>query len=221
MSNILMIDDDEMILRVVSRILSMEQHNVITSKCFSDELMNKLGTFDLIILDIMMPKLDGFEVMRLIRDETTAPIIFLTSKTQEEELIYGLGLGADDYLKKPFSPDELKARIQSHLRREQRTTKTFLSRGNYRFDLKGKRLFYLEDEIGLTKGEYLICEYLAKYSGQVFSKEQIFEEVFGFDKESNESTIVTHIKNIRSKLEKYNNNPIVTVWGIGYKWEEK
>lgn len=128
MSNILMVDDDEMILRVVSRILSMEQHNVTTSKCFSDELMNKLGAFDLIILDIMMPKLDGFEVMRLIRDETAAPIIFLTSKTQEEELVYGLGLGADDYIKKPFSPDELKARIHSHLRREQRTTKTFLMR---------------------------------------------------------------------------------------------
>lgn len=220
MANILLIDDDDRILRVVSRILVLDQHNVTTANKFSNDLMRQLVSFDLILLDIMLPEMNGFEIMRLIRDETSAPIIFLTSKTQEEELVYGLGLGADDYIKKPFSPEELKARIQSHLRREQRTTKTFLSKGIYRFDLKGKKLFCQEQEINLTKGEYLICEYLAKYSGQVFSKEQIFEEVFGFDKESNENTIVTHIKNIRAKLAKYQIVPIETVWGIGYRWKE-
>lgn len=220
MANILIIDDEDRILRVVKRILGMDQHHVTTANRFSDEIMRQLVSFDLILLDIMMPEMDGFEIMRQIRDETSAPIIFLTSKTQEEEVVYGLGLGADDYIKKPFSPEELKARIQSHLRREQRTTKTFLSKGIYRFDLKGKKLYCQDEEINLTKGEYLICECLAKYSGQVFSKEQIFEEVFGFDKESNENTIVTHVKNIRAKLEKYEEVPIETVWGIGYKWKE-
>ena len=133
MANILIIDDDEMILRVVSRILTLDQHHVTTANKFSDDLMKQLASFDLILLDIMMPEMDGFEIIRVIRDETSAPIIFLTSKKQEEDLVYGLGLGADDYMKKPFSLEELKARIQSHLRREQRTTKTFLSKGNYRF----------------------------------------------------------------------------------------
>lgn len=220
MANILIIDDDDMILRVVSRILSLDHHNVTTANRFSDDLMRQLVSFDMILLDIMMPEINGFDIIRLIRDETSAPIIFLTSKTQEEEVVYGLGLGADDYVKKPFSPEELKARIQSHLRREKRTTKSFMSKGIYRFDLKGKRLFCQSEEINLTKGEYLICEYLAKYSGQVFTKEQIFEEVFGFDKGSNENTIVTHIKNIRAKLSKKEAVPIETVWGIGYRWKD-
>lgn len=220
MANVLVIDDDEMILRIVNRILAMDHHNVITANRFSNELMRSLSSFDLILLDIMMPWMDGFEVMRQIREDTSCPIIFLTSKTQEEDLVYGLGMGADDYIKKPFSPEELRARIQSHLRREQRATKTYLSRGVYRFDLKGKRMLFGEEEINLTKGEYAICEYLARYAGQVFSKEQIFEEVFGFDKESNENTIVTHIKNIRVKLAKYQAVPIETVWGIGYKWKD-
>lgn len=220
MANILIIDDDEMILRVVSRILCMDQHTVTTANRFYDDLMKQLVSFDMILLDIMMPEMDGFDIIRLIRDETSAPIVFLTSKTRDEDLVYGLGLGADDYIKKPFSPEELKARVQSHLRREQRTNKSYLSKGIYRFDLKGKKLFCHSEEINLTKGEYSICEYLARYSGQVFSKEQIFEEVFGYDKESNENTIATHIKNIRAKLAKNEVIPIETVWGIGYRWKD-
>ncbi|MBE5963093.1 MAG: response regulator transcription factor, partial [Lachnospiraceae bacterium] len=129
------------------------------------------------------------------------------------------GLGADDYIKKPFSPEELRVRIGSHLRREQRGKKTFIAKGKFRFDMKGMKLYFESIPVSLTKGEYQICEYLARHSGQVFSKEQIFEEVFGFEKDSNEGTIATHIKNIRSKLSEFTSEPIKTVWGIGYKWE--
>lgn len=220
MAHLLMIDDDERILRMVSRILSIEGYEVTTYNHYFPELLLSLHLYDLILLDIMMPDLDGFDVMRMIRDQTSVPIIYLTSKVQEADLLLGLGLGADDYIKKPFSPDELKARIASHLRREQRLQKTLLTKGNFRFDLKGKQLYFESTPISLTKGEYQICEYLALHSSQVFTKEQIFEAVFGFDKNSDESTITTHIKNIRSKLTAFSSQPIQTVWGIGYKWEQ-
>ena len=138
--------------------------------------MEELHRYDLILLDIMMPGIDGFELCKKIRTLVDCPILFLTAKTEENSLVNGLSLGADDYISKPFGVMELRARIHAHLRREHRE--------------------------------------------QVFSKEQILEKVFGFDSESNDSTIITHIKNIRSKFAEYNYTPIKTVWGIGYKWEE-
>lgn len=221
MPNILLIDDDAMINRVVDRILRLDGYKITTMTKFTTEVINQLFLYDLILLDIMMPEVDGFDVLRQIRDETSVPIIFITAKVQEADVLLGLGLGADDYIKKPFSPEELKARIQAHLRREHREQKTLISKGEFRFDIKAMKLFFGSDSINLTKGEYQICEYLARYEGQVFTKEQIFEEVFGFDKESNESTIATHIKNIRGKISEFTTYPIQTVWGIGYKWELK
>ncbi|GAE87194.1 two-component response regulator [Acetivibrio straminisolvens JCM 21531] len=145
--------------------------------------------------------------------------LFLTAKTEEADIIKGLGLGADDYLTKPFGVQELRARVDAHIRREQRKKINSISVGKTRFSMSGKECFVMDNKIPLTKSEYEICEYLALHHGQVFSKEQIFEYVFGFEKESNLSAIAEHIKNIRAKFMQFGEKPIKTVWGIGYKWE--
>lgn len=148
------------------------------------------------------------------------PILFLTAKTLEEDILYGLDIGADDYITKPFRIPELRARIKAHLRREKRERHATLSFDKeVRFDLSAKMLYVLEQPVSLTKGEYAICEYLARNRGQVFSKEQIYEAVFGFDGIGDYTAISTHIKNIRAKLNTYHISPISTVWGIGYKWD--
>ena len=127
---------------------------------------------------------------------------------------------ADDYITKPFRIQELRARVAAHLRREKREHHSTLSfEPDIRFDLSAKVLYVSEQPVPLTKSEYSICEYLAKNRGQVFTKEQIYEAVFGFDGIGDNSTISTHIKNIRAKLEHFKISPISTVWGIGYKWE--
>ena len=137
----------------------------------------------------------------------------------EEDLLYGFGIGADDYITKPFRIAELRARVNAHLRREEREHHSALTFDKMKFDLAAKELWAAGTQVPLTKSEYLICEYLARNKGQVFTKEQIYEAVFGFDGDSDDSTISTHIKNIRGKLNKFGIQPITTVWGIGYKWE--
>ena len=182
-------------------------------------ILDKLNRYDLIILDIMMPDVDGFSYCDKIRSLVDCPILFLTAKTMEHDITFGLGLGADDYLTKPFRIAELRARVNAHLRRERRERHTALTFDRIKIDLSAKELRVDNTPVALTKSEYLICEYLARNKGQVFSKEQIYETVFGLEGDSDNSTISTHIKNIRSKLNKLDIQPIATVWGIGYKWE--
>ena len=167
----------------------------------------------------MMPHIDGFSFCKSIRDFIDCPILFLTAKTMENDITLGLGLGADDYLTKPFRIAELRARINAHLRREKREKHRTLNLDKIRIDLSAKAISVDSKPIAFTKSEYLICEYLASNKGQVFSKEQIYEATFSFYGESDSSTISTHIKNIRAKFEKMGVQPISTVWGIGYKWE--
>ena len=219
MANILAIDDEPAILKMIQKILSKDGHRVemLSNPAGIEKI--KLELFDLIILDVMMPQTDGFALCRSIRDRIDCPIIFLTAKADEGSLVYGLGIGADDYISKPFGTLELRARINAHLRREHREHIVRLSFRNAEFNLLAKQLMVNQRPVPLTKGEYEICEFLARNQGQVFSREQIYEKVFGFDGESNDSTIATHIKNIRTKLEQQGYAPIKTVWGIGYKWE--
>ena len=166
-----------------------------------------------------MPGIDGFDLCRKIRDKVDCPILFVTAKTEENALMEGLGVGGDDYIRKPFGIGELRARVKAHLRREQREKRHRITLGEAEFSLQEKRMYVRGQEAMLTKSEYAICEYLALNRGQVFSKERILEHVFGFDGESNESAITEHVKNIRAKLQKYEINPVETVWGIGYRWK--
>lgn len=219
MAKILVVDDEERILKLIRNILIQDGHRVTSCLSFDEVEEDKLPWFNMILLDVMMPGIDGFEACRRIRDKVDCPILFITAKTEEENIVYGFGLGGDDYIKKPFGMEELKARVSAHLRRESREHRAVLQSGDIQFDLQGMKLNVRNDSINLTKGEYQICEYLARHRGQVFSREQIYETVFGYDGESNDNTIATHIMNIRSKLDNAGVSPIQTVWGIGYKWE--
>lgn len=216
--NILVIDDEVDICNLIKNAFKKQGYTVTVKNNAIGVNKKELNKFDLILLDVMMPDIDGFTLCRGIRNEVDCPIIFITAKTMEEDMLEGFSIGADDYIKKPFSILELRARVEAHLRREHREKQQILSTNGLKFKLKSKEIYFNDKKIPLTKGEYKICEYLAKHRGQVFSLEQIFIEIYDFDKDSDNSCIREHIKNIRSKITKYIESPIVTVWGIGYKW---
>ena len=218
MIRILAVDDEERILRLIRNALEKEGYEVTA---VSDPLKIRklrLQEYQLILLDVMMPGMDGFTLCEEIRDLADCPILFLTAKTEEKDIMRGLGIGGDDYITKPFGIGELRARVAAHLRRETREKKQAVSVNGVRFYLKEKRVSYEGNEITFTKSEYAICEYLALNHGQVFSKDRIYEHVFGYDKESDNSVITEHIKNIRAKCQRAGLEPIETVWGIGYRW---
>ena len=184
---------------------------------------------DLIILDIMMPGTDGFEVCRAIRDEVLCPIIFLSARQSETDKVRGLTLGGDDYVTKPFGLRELMARIDANLRREKRSQyinaehkRSKLYFGTLCLYLKERAVKIEGSRIDLTRREYDIVELLALHAGQVFSREQIYEKVWGYDSEGDSATVVERIKNIRAKFAAVTpgREYISTVWGIGYKWNK-
>lgn len=218
MANILAVDDEIDILEIIKAALLKEGHRVTVVSDFSSFKLEKCIDYDLILLDVMMPKVDGFILCRRLRKLVDCPILFLTAKTMEEDIVKGLGMGGDDYITKPFGINELRSRVAAHLRREKREKHNSFIVSEVKFKLSSKEVFIGEKQIPLTKSEYEISEFLAINHGQVFSKGKIYESVFGFDGESDSSAIVEHIKNIRAKFAKLNVQPIETVWGIGYKW---
>ena len=220
MANIIVFDDDKDILRIIKHSLEKLGHAVACYEKVTNFDMIKLIQYQLILLDIMMPDIDGFEFCKNIRDKVDCPIIFITSKSSDQDLLKGFAKGADDYIKKPFSIIELRARVEAHLRRENRISKNGFTIGNISFYMESKEVFIREMLINLTKSQYEICEFLALNRGHTFSKSQIYNRIFGFDKDTYENVIVEHIKNIRNKFNQYEETPIVTVWGIGYKWVE-
>lgn len=195
MTHILVVDDEQPILELIKNGLRKDGYLITACQTAADVDMQKLHLYDIILLDVMMPGVDGFEYCKKIRNIVDCPILFLTAKTLEEDILYGLGIGADDYITKPFRIAELRARVNAHLRREQREHHSTLTFEKIKVDLAGKELWVAGNRVTLTKSEYLICEYLARNKGQVFTKEQIYEAVFGLDGDSDNSTIATHIKN--------------------------
>ena len=217
---VLIVDDERSIVDILRYNL---EKNDMTAVCAYDgaeglRLARECDP-DVILLDVMLPEMDGFEVCRRIREGVSCPILFLTAKTEEADVLTGLGLGGDDYLTKPFRVAELRARVAAHLRREQRTPRARLRRGGLDFDLAERAVYWQDTPLKLTKGEYAICEYLAMHPGQTFSKEQLYEAAFGYDSEADASAVTEHIKNIRTKLRPTGESPIETVWGVGYKWK--
>lgn len=219
MANILVIDDEPDICKLIERALQKDGHNVSVRNHVLHLEASDVNRYDLLLLDVMMPEVDGFTFCRNIRQDVDCPILFLTAKTMEQDLIDGFAFGADDYIKKPFTLSELRARVSAHLRREIREHHQMLTQEEYRFDLSAKELHINGERIPLTKSEYSICEFLARNKGTVFTLERMLELVFGFDTESDIPAIRVHVKNIRAKLQKYSKNPIETVWGVGYKWK--
>ncbi|MHC1685079.1 MAG: response regulator transcription factor [Clostridiaceae bacterium] len=219
MAYILAIDDEEGILSIIKSALGKEGHNVVTVSSPSSISKEEYIKYDLILLDVMMPEVDGFSLCREIRSLVDCPIIFLTAKNMEQDIVTGLSIGGDDYIAKPFGLKELRARVAAHLRREEREKQNAFFTSGVKFYMSAKEIYFNDILVPFTKSEYNICEYLALNHGQVFSKERIYESIFGFDGESDTTAVVEHIKNIRSKLKKAGVNPIETVWGVGYKWK--
>ena len=219
MEKILAVDDDKDIVELINNTLTSQGYRVDTALAVENVDMDKIGGYDLILLDVMLPGTDGFEFCKKIRSLTDCPIVFLTAKTEETDIISGLGYGADDYICKPFGIRSFIARIAAHLRRENRERHIVLVSKGLRFDLSEKIIACGDKQIDLTKSEYEICEYLAKNKGQVFTMEQIYDSLYGFEDRGTPAEIIEHIKNIRAKFKKYELTPIETVWGIGYKWK--
>lgn len=182
--------------------------------------------FDLIILDVMLPTMDGFEICRAIRKKKQTPIMIVSAKKEDIDKIRGLGLGADDYIIKPFSPNELVARAKAHMNRYQLLSNAeqppqLLKINEIAVDTAAHKVFVLENEVIFTSKEYKLLVFLMEHPNRVWNKEELFESVWGFDALDTEvSTVVVHIKRIREKLKKANlsDSPIETLWGSGYRF---
>ena len=222
---ILVVDDEQDLCEILRFNLECEGFAVETAESAEQALKMLPDGYDLILLDVMMPGEDGFAVCRRIRSLTEAPILFLSARTDEAAVLEGLGIGADDFLSKPFRVAELRARVAAHLRRQSRTPAHRMVRSGVAFDLTARSAAVEGKALPLTRSEYAICEYLALHAGQTFTKEQIYEAVFGIDGTADDTAVTQHIKNIRAKLraagvpepEKLLN----TVWGVGYRWKSE
>ena len=219
MEHILVVDDETAICDVISKSLKRASFSVTTCTSAKEALALQLEHFDLMIFDVMMPDMDGFELCRNVREKVDCPILFLTAKTTEIDVIQGLAMGADDYIRKPFTPSELVSRINAHVRREKRIHHSVLTDGEIRFLLTAREVRVRNEIVPLTKMEYEICELMFRHRGQVFSREQILDRAGSYWTDSEPTAVIEHVKNIRKKFAPYHIDPIKTIWGIGYKWE--
>lgn len=221
MANILAVDDDPDLCALLRTALERDGHTVTVLHRGSEVTERHCAWADCILLDVMMPGEDGFSVCKRLRALADCPILFLTARTEEADVLKGLGLGGDDYLTKPFRLAELRARVHAHLRRQNRTPVHRIRRGGVTFDLAAGAAFCGDEPLYLTRAEYALCEVLALHAGRTFSKEQLYEAAFGFDGTADASAVTEHIKNIRAKLRAFALQPIETVWGIGYRWKNE
>nr|WP_275982267.1 response regulator transcription factor [Ohessyouella blattaphilus] len=183
--------------------------------------------FDLFILDLMLPGVDGFEICRQIRDKKNTPIIMVSAKKDDIDKIRGLGLGADDYLTKPFSPSELVARVKAHLARYDRLTGSAEEANNVieirglKIDTTARRVWINEEERAFTTKEFDLLTFLAGHPNHVYSKEELFREIWDMESIGDIATVTVHIKKIREKIEMDTSNPqyIETIWGVGYRFK--
>ncbi|MEA3239750.1 MAG: response regulator transcription factor [Candidatus Bipolaricaulota bacterium] len=223
MKRILVVDDEEMIVRTVKAYLDQEGFKTYTAYDGEEALraFNEKGP-DLIVLDLMLPKMSGLEVTKKIRSTSPVPIIMLTAKASEADRVVGLELGADDYVVKPFSPRELVARVRAVLRRidgETGASERMVS-GKMEIDLRSREVTVDGKPIELTPTEFDLLSYLAHHPGQVFTRLQLLREVQGYTYDAFARTIDTHVKNLRHKIEEDPKAPkyILTVHGVGYRF---
>lgn len=218
---ILIADDEPAIIQLIRDYFEMQDYEVIEAANGFEALEKLSFGPNLILLDVGMPMLDGFEVCERIRAHVSCPILFLTAKIEETDRIRGFLSGGDDYILKPFSIDELGARVAAHLRRERRkksegTVKIF-DRLAIHYEEAGA--YYGEQPLPFTKTEYGILAFLSLHPMQVFSKEQIYENVRGFDGNADSGIVTEHVRRIRKKLAEHTDKAYIeTVWGVGYRW---
>lgn len=226
MPKIIIVEDEPSISEVVSLYLNRAGFEVIT---FADGLeahqhLSK-SLPDLVILDVMLPGMDGFTLIRSIRDHSDVPVILLTSRREESDRIAGLELGADDYVVKPFSPQELVSRVRAVLRRTQTKLESpaqaNIQAGNLNINPQTREVLVNGAEIMLTAKEFDLLYHLATHPRQVFSRDQLLESIWGLRDFIDPSTVTVHIRRLREKIEKDPTSPthLVTIWGVGYKFE--
>ncbi|MER2261470.1 MAG: response regulator transcription factor [Psychrobacillus sp.] len=225
---ILLVEDDESISEMVEKYLRSEGFIITTVNNGEAAVkQNRSSAFDLIILDIMMPKLDGLEVLRIIRETSAVPILMMSAKDSDVDKALGLGLGADDYLAKPFSLLELSARVKAAIRRatqysrEQQVNEDVIEIGDLKIDVTNFMVMKGEEHIKLTAKEFAILKLFASNQNRVFTKQQIYQLVWEDEYYGDENIINVHMRRLREKIEEEPSNPryIKTLWGIGYKLE--
>ena len=225
---ILIIEDDLSIAELENDYLTMSgfECDIATD---GNSGLEKARSVDyaLIIVDIMLPGLDGFSICKEIRAESDVPIIFLSAKSDEIDKVRGLGLGADDYMTKPFSPSELVARVKSHIARYEKLTAAankakpdVLTIGGLKIDKNAHRVYVDDNEVAMPVKEYELLLFLAENPNIVFNKERLFDRIWGMDAMGDVSTVTVHIQRIRDKIDKNRsgNKFIETVWGAGYRF---
>ena len=220
---ILIVDDETMLTELLSSHLQKCGYTAFVAED-AEQAISMLNTYpDLILLDINMPEMDGLELCKIIRNHVTCPILFLTARITEQDKVNGLQAGGDDYITKPFSLQELTARVAAHLRREARgkyMPKIVSSQGLI-VNLAERKIFYGEMEMNLSNREFDIVEFLMSNANQIFDKERIYEAVWGFNAEGNSGVIKEHIRKIRNKLKEATGREYIeTVWGMGYRWKK-
>ena len=226
MAKILIVEDDEEIAMLERDYLEIEgfQTEIISDGGAAEEAA-LTGASDLILLDLMLPGRSGYEVCRRIRDQVDVPILMVTARTESVDKIRGLGLGADDYIAKPFDPAELVARVKSHLSRYQRLTggrgedDGAIQVGDLRILPQSWKVFKGDQEIKMPNREFALLKFLAENPNIVFSKERLFETIWGYDYVGDSATVTVHVGRIRDKIEDDPAHPkiIETVWGAGYR----
>ena len=227
-TKILIVEDDQNLLATLKYNLLKESYDVITAVDGTQAVETaRSNKPELIILDVMLPKLSGFEVCRILRKETTVPILMLTAKTEEVDKIVGLEIGADDYMTKPFSMRELMARVRAMLRRadtsklKPASEQKYLRVGDLEIDIGRHQASYIGAPLDLTPKEYDLLVFLTRNKGLVFSREQLLDKVWGYDYAGDTRTVDVHIRWLRQKIESDPAHPrnLLTVRGAGYKLE--
>ncbi|SEP66463.1 DNA-binding response regulator, OmpR family, contains REC and winged-helix (wHTH) domain [Virgibacillus subterraneus] len=227
MRRILIIEDDKSIAELEQDYLEIEGFEVVIASDGESGLEAvSRQHFNLILLDLMLPNISGFELCKKIRINSNIPILMVTAKDEDIDKVRGLGLGADDYIVKPFSPSELVARVKAHLARYERLIKTNdttedIHKSGLRINIASRQVFIHEKEVPFTTREFDLLTFLAKHPNQVFSKEHLFERIWGIESMGDTATVIVHVKKIRKKIEKDTANPqfIQTVWGSGYRFK--
>ena len=228
MSKILIIEDEEVIADLEKDYLELSGFEVEITNNGKDGLEKAMnGDFSLIILDLMLPEMDGFEVCKKVREECNIPIIMVSAKKDDIDKIRGLGLGADDYMTKPFSPSELVARVKAHLNRYDRLVGSTQKKNDLieirglQIDKTARRVWIDKEEKAFTTKEFDLLAFLAENPNHVFSKEELFREIWNMDSIGDIATVTVHIKKIREKIEYDSANPqyIETIWGVGYRFK--
>ena len=227
MKKIFIIEDEESIAELEKDYLELAGYEVSIENDGKKGLEKALTSeFDLYILDLMLPGVDGFEICKSIREKCDKPVLMISAKKDDIDKIKGLGLGADDYITKPFSPSEMVARVNAHMARYERLVgkkedNEIIEHNGLRIDKTARRVYVNEEEKILTTKEFDLLTFLASTPNHVYTKEELFREIWEMESVGDIATVTVHVKKIREKVEKDTSKPqyIETIWGVGYRFK--